>query len=144
MKTYYSFNVIHEHLRDQEEFRYFAQDACMLAATDAIVAAMDAQNVSRAELAQRIDRTPGFISQVLSGSRNMTLKTLADLAWALGLQVRDITLAPIGEMRVPRSAMDAWLDDHARELHTRSAAVASSERDQAPVVNQSAPLAAVV
>lgn len=109
-KPDYVFNIAEQHLKTDEERRYFAQDVAMLAAASAMDKAMAAAEVSRAELARRIGRTAGFVSQVLSGSRNMTLRTLADFAYALGLQVREIELVPVGEIRVSYDVVDSFLD----------------------------------
>lgn len=133
-KKDYSFNTIHEHLKTDAERRFFAHDAAILAATATISDAMERLGVTRSQLAERLERTPGFISQVMSGSRNMTLRTFADLAFALGLQVRGIELSNLGEMRVPYHSMDCWLDGKAlREVSASftavTAAVASSERE---------------
>lgn len=103
-------NVVKHHLRSEQEERLFAQDGCMLTVTDALVRAIEAAGLTRAQVAERIGRTPAFVSQVLNGSRNMTLKTAADILWACGLELRDVETAPIGEVVVSRECMDAWLD----------------------------------
>lgn len=51
--------------------------------TEGICAQLEAKGITRTELARRIGRTPGFVSQILSG-RNITLKTIADVQLALG------------------------------------------------------------
>jgi transcriptional regulator with XRE-family HTH domain len=50
-------------------------------------------NLTRADLASRMGVSPGRVSQVLSGGENLTLRTLASLATALGTQF-DLTLSP--------------------------------------------------
>lgn len=85
----------------------------MLAVTEAVEAAIKKSGVSKAELATRIGRTKGFVSNVLNGSRNMTLKTVADLFWAIGLEVQGVDVAALGESTVPTSFIDQWLDDEA-------------------------------
>lgn len=45
-------------------------------------------------VAKTLEMSVGNISQLLSGQRNMTLRTLADLAWALDLRVA-LTLIPL-------------------------------------------------
>lgn len=54
-----------------------------MSATELICELMQKKNVSRADLAKRIGKSKAFITQVLHGTRNMTLRTLADLAGAL-------------------------------------------------------------
>lgn len=69
--------------RSDENARLVAQEVLITQVTEAIWEAMEEADVSKAELAQRLGTTRGFISQVLSGSRNMTLRTLADICFAL-------------------------------------------------------------
>lgn len=52
--------------------------------TEAICDILEREGISRQELANRIGRSKGFVSQVLNGSRNMTLNTLSEIAQALG------------------------------------------------------------
>jgi len=47
-----------------------------------------ALGISSKELARRMGRSPGRISQVLSGVNNLTLKTLADVGTGLGVSFR--------------------------------------------------------
>jgi transcriptional regulator with XRE-family HTH domain len=44
---------------------------------------MDTQDVSRSELANRLGKSKGHVTQLLGGNTNMTLRTLADVAYAL-------------------------------------------------------------
>ncbi len=90
--------------------RYYAQDMAMLSVTAAIVEEMESQGVSRSELAQKIGCTKAFVSQVLNGSRNMTVRTIADLAWALGKEVHGVSLRDLGTTTVSRDAMNNHLD----------------------------------
>lgn len=74
--------------REPEYESLVAQETLILEATETIVGLMNEQNVSRLELSRRLGRTKAFVSQVLAGDRNMTLRTLADLAYALGCTLR--------------------------------------------------------
>jgi transcriptional regulator with XRE-family HTH domain len=64
--------------------RLVAQETLILDATEAIVGLLEEAGVSRQELARRLGKSKGFVSQLLSGERNMTLRTLADLGHVLG------------------------------------------------------------
>jgi transcriptional regulator with XRE-family HTH domain len=64
--------------------RLLDQERLILDATEAVVAIMEDQNVSRKDLARRLGKSKGLVSQLLSGERNMTLRTLSDLGHALG------------------------------------------------------------
>jgi transcriptional regulator with XRE-family HTH domain len=116
----YTFNRLKELLPSEEERRLFAQDACMLAATEAIVRAMDEQSVTQSQLAAKIGKGRAYVSQRLNGAANMTLKTLADMLWALGLEVRDLKLAKLGESTVSAEMMDLWLDGESKVVAAES------------------------
>lgn len=110
IRASYELNNLGDHLKTKNEIRYFAHEAAILAVTEALEEQMERLGLSRAELARRIERTPGFVSQVLNGGRNMTVKTIADIALAMGLQVRGIEFTQVGQMTVPAEAMDGYLD----------------------------------
>jgi antitoxin component HigA of HigAB toxin-antitoxin module len=64
-----------------------------LAATCALSEELERQGLTKAALAERMGRTRGDITQILSGNRNLTLRTLAEVAEALGCQV-ELALVP--------------------------------------------------
>ncbi len=68
----------------EENDRLVAQELLITEVTEAIWKVMQETGVTKSELAQRIQKTKGYVSQVLSGSRNMTLRTLSDICFALG------------------------------------------------------------
>ena len=54
---------------------------------DALVAEMDVQGVSGAELARRMGTSRAWVSRVLAGECNLTAATMGKLAFALGMRV---------------------------------------------------------
>ena len=68
--------------------RLFEQEFLLISATELISELMQEKKVSRSELAERIGKSKSFVTQILRGQHNMTLRTLADLAWALDARVR--------------------------------------------------------
>jgi transcriptional regulator with XRE-family HTH domain len=70
--------------KDAEAMRLFQQERVILEVTERICELMDEKGVSRTELAERLGKTKGHVSQLLDGSRNLTLRTLADVFTALG------------------------------------------------------------
>lgn len=73
---------------DAEYDRLLAQEDLILEATELISELLADQDVSRKELAERLGQSKGHVSQLLSGQRNMTLRTLSDLAFTLGHRFR--------------------------------------------------------
>ncbi len=59
------------------------QEHLILDVTEMIVELMNERGVTRSELADRLGKTKGHVSQLLSGSRNLTLRTLSDIFVAL-------------------------------------------------------------
>lgn len=76
-----------EFIADADRHQLYEREALALDATELIYALMESENVSKAELAQRLHKSKAYITQVLGGSRNMTVHTLSDLAFALGYKI---------------------------------------------------------
>lgn len=76
-----------EHLALAEEQPAYWSHQTSLEFVDAIVAEMDAQGVSRADLARRMDTSRAWVSRVLAGECNLTLASMGKLAFALGMKV---------------------------------------------------------
>lgn len=55
-----------------------------ICATEIILGCMEDQKISKAELARRIGCSRAHVTQMLDGRRNMTLRTLAKIAYHLG------------------------------------------------------------
>jgi DNA-binding phage protein len=64
--------------------------------TSAITWFLRSEGITRTELAKRMGITPGRVSQILSGDENLTLRTIAAVAGALGAHF-ELALAPNDE-----------------------------------------------
>ena len=61
-------------------------------AIETVAALLEDQGISQRELADRIGRSEARVSRLLKGGENVTLKTIADLGYALGIR---FTLTPL-------------------------------------------------
>jgi transcriptional regulator with XRE-family HTH domain len=52
-----------------------------------LVGLMEREGLTRVELGRRLDKTKGFMSHILSGERNLTLRTLADCLHVMGYRL---------------------------------------------------------
>ncbi|OQY43429.1 MAG: hypothetical protein B6240_12445 [Desulfobacteraceae bacterium 4572_87] len=52
--------------------------------TESICEILEMKNIERQALAKKMNKSKGYVSQILNGSRNMTLGTLAEIAHVLG------------------------------------------------------------
>ena len=74
----------------------------LVSVTEDILIKMEALNITKSMIAQKLKTSKSHISQVLSGSRNMTLKTVSDIYYVLGYvpnielkKINDATIAPL-------------------------------------------------
>lgn len=99
--AYSEFEAHSEHSR-----QILRQEELIVEVTEALVAALDQASVTRTELAHRLGKSKGYVSQLLGGGRNLTLRTLANVAEALGCGV-NVSVEPWGASR-PHGDLDAW------------------------------------
>lgn len=76
-----------EFLASSENRRLFEQERLLVEATELLSELMEKKRVSRAQLAQKIGKSKAFVTQLLRGNHNMTLRTLADLFGALDHEI---------------------------------------------------------
>ncbi len=69
-----------------ENAKLVAQELLIAETTEVLWEAMKQAGVTKSDLAKRMGTTKGHISQVLGGSRNMTLRTFSDICHALDLR----------------------------------------------------------
>ena len=55
----------------------------MVDATELVCNAMDFRRINRAELAQKMGRSKAHVTQILRGSQNLTLRTIAVVFYAM-------------------------------------------------------------
>lgn len=72
----------------KERQRLFAEEGLILEATEEVWAALERTGKSRADVARLLGTSKANITQLLNGGRNLTLRTLADIAFVLGHTVR--------------------------------------------------------
>jgi DNA-binding Xre family transcriptional regulator len=104
---------------DPQGRRIYEREALAFEASELISSLMEEQAVSKTKLAELIGTSKSHITQLLSGTRNMTMHTLADLAFVLGHKV-EIRSSPL-------SAVNCRLDaGKACAAHTPTSAPAAA------------------
>jgi len=88
--------LLEKYLEDPEFARLMAQGDLIMEVTETICELLEKEKISRKELADRLGKTKGFVSQLLNGGRNLTLRTVADILHVLGYKV---SLSPYKEVR---------------------------------------------
>ena len=79
----------HATLMEDPEFRkLLSVEALVAEASEVIASLMAQQNLSKADLARRLNKSRAWVTQLLSGKANMTVRTLAEVAYTLGAEVK--------------------------------------------------------
>jgi transcriptional regulator with XRE-family HTH domain len=76
--------------------RILEQERLIVEVTETIAGLMADQNLSRSELATRIGKSRSFVTKLLGGTNNFTLRTLGDVFMALGRSAH-LTVGELGE-----------------------------------------------
>jgi len=88
-----------QRLKEYRDDPEFILEQLILDVTEQICAAMEGQDISRSELAQRLDVSRAYVTKLLNGHPNMTLRTLVEVAAALGLRPNISVLRPTTSTR---------------------------------------------
>ncbi len=99
MKTTTSFSDLFERGKQRDAFWV---ETATLDFTEEIIARMEQLGVSKSELANRLGKTPQFVTKLLRGSNNFTIETMVKVARRLNAEVR-VHLQPEG-------TMSEWID----------------------------------
>ena len=70
--------------------REWSEEGSIQIATELICRRMEQMGMNRAELATKLEVSRPYVSKLLSGEHNMTLRTLGAIAWALNYEIKDI------------------------------------------------------
>jgi transcriptional regulator with XRE-family HTH domain len=92
-------------MEDPEFQRLLSIEALVAEASEVIAGLMAQQNLSKADLARRLNKSRAWVTQLLSGKANVTVRTLAEVAYTLGAEVKLQAQAPSWKM--PGGSFDA-------------------------------------
>ncbi len=93
---------------------------------------LESHGISQRELARRLDMDEAQVSRILGGRTNVTLKTIAELGWALGLRF-GLTPIPFDDRSETPAAADPdppkWLARLRRRIADTRTASAPTPTD---------------
>jgi transcriptional regulator with XRE-family HTH domain len=98
---------IHTSLPAESDRREYARETARVVVTEAIAEAMDSAGITRSELARRLGVTKGYVSKLFAG-QNLTLRSVGELLYACGFELRDIEVAQLGVVFVPLADAARW------------------------------------
>lgn len=79
----------HEFLMESPEFRkLMAVESLVVEASETISRVMAEQKPGKADLARRLGKSRAWVTQLLSGKTNVTVRTLAEVSHELGFTIQ--------------------------------------------------------
>jgi transcriptional regulator with XRE-family HTH domain len=104
--------LMDKYLEDPEFAKLMSRGELIMEVTETLCGILEKEKVSRKELADRLGKSKGFVSQLLNGGRNLTLRTVADILYVLGYKVtlvphkveiqKETRVTSVGQMEVQR------------------------------------------
>jgi transcriptional regulator with XRE-family HTH domain len=77
-----------ELMLDPEYRKLYALEGLIADTAQLIWDLLEHRNLKQADLARLLNKTPAFVSQLLNGKANMTIRTLGEVMYALGATVK--------------------------------------------------------
>ena len=77
--------TIHERIQERGEQREYAQDKLLEDVTEELLFELENRGLTKADLASLLGKSKPFVTRLLNGDHNMTLRTLADVCYVLGV-----------------------------------------------------------
>ena len=119
-------SLLEEYISDPDNMRRFQQERAIYKVTELLEQAMGLSGVSRTQLARRLGKTKAWVTQLLDGEGNKTVRTIADVLAVLGRELR-VASAEInigGEL--PNDADVFRMEDYDPTRRTKSSFEAST------------------
>jgi transcriptional regulator with XRE-family HTH domain len=79
--------IFDDYMKNPQFKRVMSQEELIMEVTETLCEILEKDNISRKELATLLGKSKGFVSQLLNGGRNLTLRTLADVLHVLGYKI---------------------------------------------------------
>lgn len=76
--------LVEQFVEDPDNMRLFQQERAIYEVTELLESVMHQLGVNRTELARRLRKTKGWVTQLLDGEANKTIRTVADAFAILG------------------------------------------------------------
>jgi transcriptional regulator with XRE-family HTH domain len=82
-----SINDLLHAFKEAENTADYQLESVVIDLTEQICEIMEAKGISRADLARKLDKSRAWVTKVLRGDQNLTLKTVVDVFWELGYRI---------------------------------------------------------
>lgn len=93
-----SVDILRSRVKEWQDDPGYQYEGLVLAITEQIAELMEKQGLRRTDLADRLGTSKAYVTQLLDGPSNLTLRTLVKIAGALDVSV-DVRLTPRGRTK---------------------------------------------
>jgi transcriptional regulator with XRE-family HTH domain len=76
--------LVEQYVEDPIHMRLFQQERAIYEVTELIESVMSELGITRSQLATRLGQTRGWVTQLLDGEKNKTIRTIADVLAVMG------------------------------------------------------------
>ena len=80
--------LIENIIKTEEDKRLFAQEGLILNVTEMICQLMEQTSITKKQLAQKMGTNQSHITQLLNGTREISLRTLSDILFYLQFELK--------------------------------------------------------
>ena len=115
--------------------KIYEQERLVVDTTELISSVMEATSTKRGELAHQLGRSKAYVTQILRGNQNLTLKTIADVFFALNYRVV-MQAQPLASTECGAVALGGW--DLIQRTGNSTVSAETSPRDRCPVLAEAA------
>ncbi|HEY1379440.1 MAG TPA: hypothetical protein VGF55_21740 [Gemmataceae bacterium] len=100
--------LVEQYVEDPTHMRLFQQERAIYEVTELLESVMVELGVTRSELAKRLGRSKGWVTQLLDGEANKTIRTVADAFAVLGREYRSAQVPiQIGNVAISSSSVSS-------------------------------------
>ena len=89
-------NYIDRTLKKQEQSAIFWEEMAIIGFTEAVLERMESAGISKKDLAERMNVSAAYITKLMGGSNNFTLRTMVNIARSLGSELHFDLRKPLG------------------------------------------------
>lgn len=77
-----------EEIKKRGQEKLLAQEKLFMDVTEEIIYEMDKRGINKTDLAKSLGKSKSFITRILNGDHNMTLRTFSDVCFSIGVTPR--------------------------------------------------------
>ena len=113
---------LEQHFPTHERQKGYAEEVALAVLTNAISQAMKEAGMTKADVAERLNKPRSYVTRVMNGTHNMTARTFGAMLWACDSEIQKVVRVPLGVIEV---AEEELADDEAL-AHTVATTAANS------------------